>query len=451
MVYYGNLTDILSLNIVASNDSLCVDKEHVLVFTTAFEKEMDNLNALLLWCVGSKWCSFPSVMEEYGLKFPGSVQQSLHAISFPDQDGRHSMHDTGSHIPTYVDGIFKPNCVNISLKLHKGMTLYELSNLVEKLNQYKQPFSKYNELVFFKDEGILFNKYLKDHLEPQELHQFSPESGFSASSMTLLQKETPEGTSMDTFVSGLEHASGLLCRVMSGTATFSEMTAGDEQMMKDLDIEREFAILQRYADHSGCDFSGKIGVRSMLELPQYTTHFENIKEVCEQYHMSACLEDPSFRELAKIIEESSSTDARAIMTPNEAKIKLDRVKEILFLTEKPNSMKILHIFVAMKNSAPFYQFVKEKNFHGEQGFMQQYRLITAQLQHEDYDEQILNQLKPAFKVVSPFINSDQNFNQLMREVTDLANPVENLMHLDTVNKNIMTIQKWFSRAEVSGT
>ena len=84
---------------------------------------------------------------------------------------------------------------------------------------------------------------------------------------------------------------------------------------------------------------------------------------------------------------------------------------------------------------------------GQAIFLQQYQLITAQLQHEEYDEQVLNHLFAAFKVISPFMDAKKSFTELMREVTAL-NAVNGLKQLETVNTNITLIRLWFSRAEV---
>lgn len=434
---------------------LLLEYQAVLDALMDFCKYFDKLNVLLLLYFGNKWCTFSSSMEEYGVRLPERLHHSISKyVSFPDQDGHHLMENLGSLIPPYADGDFKPG-VNITLRLHRDVTFKELRSLVTEMQTFQQPLLFHQDLVFFKNEATLFNRYLQDYLDSQ-VSQVVPEvsSNFPGFLPTIpsANDEAPQGTSMETFVKGLEYAHELIFRVMSGTVTYSEMTAGDDQMLKDMDTEREFAILRTYAELSNSEFSDQLsGVQSILELPQYITHCENIQKACEQYHLKGCLQDSSFQEMLKIMEENSSNEVRSKITPNGAKELMGKVKKILCLTEKSSS-KYLNIFEAMMNSVPFYQFVKEKNFYGEQGqamFRQQYQLITAQLQHEHYDEQVLNQLEPAFKAIVPFMNSNQNFTQLMTAVTDFANPEDNLKHLETVNANIMTIQKWFSRAEVS--
>ena len=61
----------------------------------------------------------------------------------------------------------------------------------------------------------------------------------------------------------------------------------------------------------------------------------------------------------------------------------------------------LELFTAVGDSTAFYQFVRDKQFVGEKGqavFQQQYQLITAQLQHEEYNETVLNHLYAASQV-----------------------------------------------------
>ena len=81
-------------------------------------------------------------------------------------------------------------------------------------------------------------------------------------------------------------------------------------------------------------------------------------------------------------------------------------------------------------------------------FQQQYQLITAQLQHEEYNETVLNHLYAAFMFIKPFMDTHQNFHQLMSQVTSL-DVTNGLKQLETVNTNITLIQLWFSRAGVS--
>ena len=421
-LYKCNQAGITSMEIATRNSTLYVGVEHVESVFIGFCEQLDKLNSLLLWYITTKWCSLPSILEEYGVNIPPKIKTFIKNISFPDQNGHHSMKDLGTNIiPHYRKGVFKPDW-DISVRLHREVTLNELVTIVQEIDDFLIPLKPhYQVLVFFKSEGILFNKYMKN---------------------------SQKSSSLDAFLNAIEHSSKLINRVMSGTATYSEITAGDQQFLKYLDIEREFALLCKYASLCGST-SDESGVQSMLELPQYKIHTENIKKACKQYHLDVCLKDQNFINLLKIMKDNSSIEVRSKMTPNKAKSIMNRVKTTLCLTEKTHT-KCLKIFEVVMNSIEFYRFINEKKFHGEgqASFFQQYELITAQLQHEDYEEDVLNQLKPAFKVLTIFMDQDQSFAQLMKQVTNLPNPVDNLKHLETINGNVMTIQKWFSRAEV---
>ena len=238
---------------------------------------------------------------------------------------------------------------------------------------------------------------------------------------------------------------------MQGTATYSDIFAKAKLNLEKLDIEQELSTLCKSAMHfkpsvNSCE--GLDGVRSMLELFQYIHHIRTIHSVCDQYQLQGCLKDPELIELHKVEENLSSKENRAKLTPLEASTKMERVRDIL-CQASPSS---LELFTVVGDSTAFYQFVREKQFVGEKGqavFQQQYQLITAQLQHEEYNETVLNHLYAAFKIIEPFMDQDQSFHQLISQMTRL-DATNGLKQLKTVNTNIILIQLWFSRIEVSG-
>ena len=77
---------------------------------------------------------------------------------------------------------------------------------------------------------------------------------------------------------------------------------------------------------------------------------------------------------------------------------MKNVKKTLCLDSMPFP-HCLELFTAVQDSAAFFQFVCDRRFYGQKGkdvFLQKYQLITAQLQHEEYDETVLNHLLAAF-------------------------------------------------------
>ena len=452
LAYEQNYKHFLTIEVATS---LITKIEDVQAVKKLFDEKFQSLNILLLQYIfkpDMKWCPLPALLGEYDVHFPTKIQNLLRrAVSFPDHDGVHSKEDAFYSPTNYsrTNGKFNLGR-NISLKVYKNVTVKELTMLVEEVDKFQKPLVKYYKaLVFFKDEGILFNKYLryyiknKTPMQQDSIKLFSSSASLAPSMIqSISQGASQETSSLKTFVSGLERASKLIRDVLSGTATYSEIIAGDEEMLNRLDINQEIAILAKYGEVFGLCCDGLKGVQSILELSQYTTHCESIVNVCEQYNLTGCLTDPSLEHLREIVKLNSSEEARMKITPNEAKSKMDIMKEILCLNEGI-STECLSIFEAASDSVPLYRFMTDKNFSGEDDiFQQQYDLIAADLQHEEYDEQVLNQLKPAVKIIAPFLKTQQDLKQLMLEIVALTNPTERIKQLKFVNENIMTIFVW---------
>ena len=441
MNYCSDLGRLQPLGKEVCAPQLVVDLASVEHAKNTFLAKFENLNMHLIKYIPglpeSKWCFLPSLLEHYGMNLPqATLDLIVKKVSFPGQD-LIPQEQLGIPIPPSTQGWFQPGH-DISLRLHKSMRPSDLVQLLNGLDRFQQPLLDHLELlIFFKlNTSILFEKYLQKNLK-----------GISSSEVPI------EGEKMKYLVKALANTCTLLSKIMSGTATYSEIIAEDEGMLHGLNIEREFYILQGYwkrSDLDQCPCEGLDGVRSMLELFQYTIHITNIIHVCKQYKtLEGCRNDDKLKQLSAIMEKYSESEDRSKLTPLEAKLKMREIREILCFREKTDS-KCLDIFPAMKNSADFYKFIEVKQFCGQQGqvlFRQQYELITAQLQHEEYDETVLNHLLVAFKIISLFMDSKKNFTELMLDVTAL-NAKQGFKQLDTVNTNLNLISLWFSRAEV---
>ena len=506
--YASNHVRLVPLADTVGATTLVVHFQDVQKVKTTFLGDFELLNALLLRYIPGqpdvKWCSLPTLLEEYGVCLPPKAQPLIaNKLKFPGQGGQIPDDQLGTPLHPSTNGLFAPGH-DISLRLHKMLTLKELSGLVRAVDLFQRPLMDYlTMLVFFKlNKSALFDKYLRFHLKKitdvqlkelrahEKFHEFKfsgfpslaspssaatplgsfaqpsfapplgsfapPPGSFAPSSFAppSAKQDPGQGLPMDSLVKALESTRNLMGKIMLGSATYVEIIAEDKLMLQRLDIEREFAILSEYvlvSNLSNDHYKGLGGVQSMLELFQYSAHIKNIHSVCSQYHLKECTSDPLLQELVEIMQDYEHEMDRSNMTPLEAVEKMRRVKEILCLGEKTSS-KCLDIFAAMADSAAFYQFVRDKQFYGQQGqaiFLQQYQLITAQLQHEEYDDQVLNHLFAAFKVITPFMDGKKEFTKLMEEVTAL-NAVNGLKQLETVNANITLIRLWFSRAEVRG-
>ena len=449
------------------------------MFLTAFEE----LNILLIKYIpikaDTKWCTLPSLLQDWGVALPSHLLDPIEQhVVLPGRDKAGELLETP--LPPNTSGRFKPPGQDILLKLTKAFTLHNLSKVVKGLQRFLRPLlDVLDMLVFFKlYPSRIFNEYLQFYLRkesetevkekcsvrksekweqhnvatiPASLHSPLP----TLPSVTMQShpddQSSVEGIPLDVLRRAMKRTLDLVIKLMEGTAAYSDLIAKGKLNLEKLDIEQELSTLCKSAMHfkppvNLCE--GLTGVRSILELFQYIHHIQTIYSVCEQYQLQGCLRDRQLVELGELVKELSSEESRAKLTLLEASKKMEKVRHIL-CQASPSS---LELFTAVVDSTAFYQFVRDKKFVGEKGqavFQQQYQLITAQLQHEEYNETVLNHLYAAFKIIEPFMNQDQSFHQLMSQVTrfDVTN---GLKQLKTVNTNITLIQLWFSRTEVSG-
>ena len=488
LMYASCHTELQRLCEVLRSSTLIMDFQEVEGFKNSFLTNFELLNMCLIKYIpnhpDAKWCSFLALLKEYGVSLPQQLLTKIEKyIIFPNDTSK-TADDLLKHpIPSATSGLFQPGS-DISLRLSRDFSLKELSALITGIQEFQDPLLVYLDmLVFFKlNHSVMFDKYLRAEIEQatdkekeriKEVSHFAmPSTGlsmfkFSAPSIhTMLQPGKPKshgGVSVTILQDSLEKTKQLLTRIMRGEAAYFEIIANGKLDLEKLDIEEEFSTLSIYAvttsSQSGSE--GLAGVRSLLELFQYTKHIQNIYEVCDQYQLQGCLKDEELEEVQSLVADVKLDDNRSKLTPNVAKERMERIKQLLCIvrvedthSENKELLKrrsaCLEVFPIVTNSAEFYQFIRDKHFYGEKGqatFRQQYQLITAQLQHEEYDESVLNHLLAAFKVMIPFMNQKQTFRELMTKVTGNDTTL-GLKQLETVNANITTIRLWFSRAEV---
>lgn len=354
---------------------------------------------------------------------------------------------------------------DITLEVTRELTLRELKSLVQALDSFLKPIHGDSmELLdllvfFFLSDSEIFDKYLKLELKKVDLklhpskYVCEPSSAFLLPTLVINRqscRDTPLGITMPVLADALSQTQHLLMRLIHGTASYNEIIADGSLRLSDID--HEFEILNRYAKFAriSTKYEGLKGVKAMLQLFQFTRHIQTIHNVCQQYRLDGCLEDPVLKDLIDLVKQLEEVANRDTLTAKDAVQKMSQVSSALCLNEGQNP-KFLDVFSAIADSAVFHQFVMEKQFVGDRGgalFQQQYQLITTQLQHEEYNELVLNHLFAAFKFIAPFTDRRQGFRALMRQVSGL-NAYDAWRQLETVNRNINLIRLWFSRAEVS--
>lgn len=405
------------------------------------------------------------MLSKYGVALPGEILLTLKQhITFPGETKTTGKKDLMLMHPIEcsVSNAFCPD-LDIQLEITREVTMDRLKTLVHDIDNFLSPVQPYIELLtfFFLRDSEIFDKYLKLQLAKQEekqkpVRKVSPAPLFVLPTVVVETKpaEVAKGVSIAVLGEVLKITKELLLKLIKGSASYNDITADGTLTLKSLDIELEFSILNQYAEHAKInitDAEGLKGVKAMLELFQYTHHIQVINGVCEQFHLTKCLEDSNLRELVTIVNVLDQRSDQETLTAKDAIEKVKKVTKMLRLASSSNG-RFLELFSAVADSADFYHFiVNEKQFVGESGqalFQQQYQLLTTHLQHEEYNEVVLNHLFAAFKLIIPFTDKDVDFTTLMSRVSGL-NAYDGRRQLETVNRNINLIRLWFSRAEVT--
>ena len=322
----------------------------------------------------------------------------------------------------------------VSLNLLKSLDLKKLKELVCELEEFLRPISNDLDMLvfFYLHKSVMFAQYMRYHLQVVSEGQ----SGQSCD----------HGVTIQVLSKALECTRDLLRRITEGTATLADITAHNTLELNCVNIDYELSTLSLYAT-PGDSCEGLEGISNLLKLLKAMQFIKIIKETCEQYHLEECTRDPDFATLIGIMELKTN---EAELTLKKATRTMTDIRRILFL-KSDDDIEKLQLFAVINESGEFYHFIREKKFVGDEGqtrFRQQYQLITSQLQHEEYNQFVLNDLYTAFELITPFMDTLQKFHSLMQKVSRVSK-TSNFSPLKTVNDNISLITLWFSRAEVN--
>ena len=424
-------------------------------------------------------CTLNSLLAPYRVKLPVHLMDTLSASVFlPYEEIRDNIQTIGNEVGRVGDALFQPPDKRLYLKLSCLLTLNTLEKLVKELKRFLMPLDPYmNMMVYFTlHRSVLFDTYLRHNLEKikQSQQEGTREEYHCGLQMTFPDLDASTSSDEKSVLhplmilkEALHTTQELLLQVVLGKAAYSDITADESLNLKDenINFKLEFEVLSRSTSLLRCKrFKGQCGkelaemddvshhnevfhrVQSLLELLQFEQHLSNIKKVLNEYNLSGCLEDENFIALTSIMPQISS---RTTLTPLLASEKLGAVKAALCL-QHDSQGHCLRLFPIIYDCKPFYEFIMHRKFGGERGqenFTTQYELVTTQLQHERYNELVLNHLGAAFKIMHPFTCQQQSLENLMMTVQrfDVTNAINQLR---TVKANLTQVQVWFTRTEV---
>ena len=462
--YGDNIENVMKIGQSVCASTYVMGVRYVSRVEKTFTHCFEQLNFYLLQHVPDhpevKYCTLPELLLTYGIRFPPELQETLQQkIIFPGNE-RNIPEEQYLRVttPQFAKMSFNP------IKVTKSVSLYDLRKILEDLEEFLEPIINHIEMfVFFHlHKSEIFLKHLLKCLDNTAVassltttHKaFLHPSSFirtpSDFTQSFVRQTEDEGISIEVLRGALDSVKDLILKVIKGKATYADIFGDSTFDLVTLRTEEEFDILTKFAEMNGHNYEGLDEFKCMLDLFQFIHHIGEIRQVCEWYGLKQCLKDANFRKMVEIAGQLKEEQSQAKLTPVDGKQKMAFIKEALCLGQS-NNYSCLNLFSAVADSAAFYQFIKDKRFDGFIGrvlFHKKCQLITAQLQHEEYDENVLNHLRVAYEFIAPFTESDISFYDLMNKVTKL-NVAHGLKVLETVNTNIVQIRLLFSRAEVS--
>ena len=427
---------------------------HIQKAISDFQNMMVELNRILVLSVPGVPDVFTTlfdILHRYSVTLPAGISKHLvpSRASFSDD-----MSLNAAQLETIVQSKTHHNlCIHVT-KCTQIQTLYKL---VSDLSKFVQPIKQYTPvLAYFQlNHSLIFNQYMeteiKKLLEPEAAKNLKKHIwDFNVDTETqIVQRDC----SVHVLAEAASKVITRIIKLLEGTLTYVQIHADGLVDLRQLDADKEFRVLDTLAKSNHLNIKGGghrslNGFRELLEIFQLPEYIDCIHEICKQYNLSGCIEDPTFIQVLKTSKYLKSAHSKEEMTPIKA-VDVQNELKIWLCNNQPKVS--IELFKTMKHCTPFYDFIQEMKFNGKNGkilFTQQYQLVTNELQHEEYNENMLNHLTAAYDLITPFLDAKQNFKSLMTQVAQL-DVSNDLSKLWTINENIETIHNWFSKVEVS--
>ena len=446
-------TDLVSVvDALPSDSKLLMELETLDSLQQEFRRQYEQLNILLIKYVPGhpEWCTLPSLLANFGINFSPDIHASISKyVKLPGKNATSSKQ--WKMLPNGCTGTFKlkmedPLCIS------RDMTLKNLVVLNENISHFIQPISAYMEiLIFFQLHTCrLFTSYLRvQYSQICKLNEsVKPpiQSVLNPFPLPVLKTDCP---GLECLLEAASNSKKMLYQLLDGTAKYSDITSGINDLTE-VDVVNEVKVLGTFFAlyEPQMNQDELFHIIDILQLLKASMNVQRIQDVCIQYQLRGCLEDPQLKELISIAD--GANNRKADLTPKTASQKLRMLCSILCLPTT-STFACFNLFSAAANSAEFHKFIMEKKFvgaKGRQAFQQQYQLLTAQLQHEQYNDTVLNHLYAAYELILIFTNPDQTLHDLMSAIAMIKDICAGLKHLETANTNISQIYLWFSSTEV---
>ena len=247
-----------------------------------------------------------------------------------------------------------------------------------------------------------------------------------------------------------------LCKVLTGVVTLSDLEPLAGAVMKLNLIKKEVQIMTAFQDFQEYRSTDAVDhFENVIILHQILEHINSLFTFCEEFELQECLKSDEIVKLKEIVggyqrghswKQQNLKNITAIITEIQNILSIKSTRE-----NRSEKFLFLTLFEPLNtNTKELRRFLNENNFRGkgQTRFEQLLALVTQQLQHEEYNAEILTKLYAVYYLIVPLNKPDLSFHELVETVSQLETTTC-LSQLRTVDSNIDLITMWFSRAEVS--
>ena len=316
-----------------------------------------------------------------------------------------------------------------TLRLRKSVSLHELHILMSEAMTFVRPVEQY--LSFF------------DHFHLKSSQLFA----------AYMNQHMPSGNAtVENLKKALPAIHGDIEALLKGKTTRQSL------LLRSIDaesIQEEIEKIVSYGDFAVYKDSKIIEhITNTIIIPGVIEDVKCFLQFCRSFELEKCIQSEQYCSLQKICEGINNTVIQK-MTLEEATKTVEMINAVLESSSQIVRLEHLSVLQVLSvNSTQLKDFFTENNFtaegEGHHRFQQKYELVTQQLQHEEYNAEVLNNLYAMFSVLAPLNNPELTFSEVLEMIAKMDR-ASTEAQFNTVRSNIDLIKTWFSRAEVYNT
>jgi hypothetical protein len=253
---------------------------------------------------------------------------------------------------------------------------------------------------------------------------------------------------------GLKETKELLTLFVNGNIEHNVLTLHGRIQLNSKDIiDKEFSIFEAALDRKlltkATDSTGFEDLKDLIELFEIANKVQVIYEVLEKFELKIPEE---FRQCHEYASQFADYHCKQDTKLHEAGAALRTIQQKLYLSNS-EECKCLETLTTIRDSRELFKFILNRKFYGENDtFRSHFQFITTQLQSMDYNENVLNNLPAAVRLLAPFclIKTSDHYDSFKRFMEALKeNSQFEIEKLKIVNGHMSIVQRWFSTSNVS--